>query len=285
MSWISRPKGIKLGENCVKMKINAATKIATLLKHDPRTMEAIIKISPKFNKLRNPWLRKLLAGRTTIAMASKIGGCTVEDFFEQLRPLDFEVEEMPQKDSPMRNAPPSWLLTVAPHDMKELDVRPLLDAAKDPLKEILDALKNLSQGQVLKIVNTFEPSPLIAMVGKKGFSSYSEAAAEDLVFTYFYKASEEEEREEESHLPVEDDWEELFDRFEAGLVTIDVRDLPMPQPMMRILEALDGLPAGQALFVAHKKIPVYLLPELRDRGFDYRLKEIADQHVQLLIFK
>lgn len=284
MSWISRAKGIKLEENCVQMKINAATKIATLLKHDPRTMEAIIRISPKFNKLRNPWLRKLLAGRTTIAMASRIGGCRIEDFFEQLRALDFEVEEMPQNDNPMRTAPPSWLLTVAPHDMEELDVRPLLDAAKDPLKEILGALKNLSQGQVLKIVNTFEPSPLIAMVGKQGFSSYSEAAAEDLVFTYFYKVSEQ-EGEEESHLPVEDDWEELFSRFEIGLVTIDVRHLPMPQPMMRILEALDGLLAGQALFVVHKKIPLFLLPELRDRGCDYRIKEIADQHVQLLIFK
>lgn len=266
------------------MKINAATKIATLLKHDPRTMEAIISISPRFEKLRNPLLRKLLAGRTTIAMASKIGGCTLEDFMAQLRPLGFEAEEVAQAYSPVLNAPPYWLLTVPLHDIEELDVRPLLSDGNDPLKEILDALKNLAPSRVLKIVNTFEPSPLIALVGKKGFSSYSEAAAGDLVFTYFYKASEEEEGAEKNHLPVEDDWEQLFHRFDAGLVTIDVRDLPMPQPMMRILEALDGLPAGKALFVVHKKIPVFLLPELKDRGFDYRIKEIADQHVQLLIF-
>jgi len=59
----------------------------------------------------------------------------------------------------------------------------------------------------------------------------------------------------------------------------------MPKPMWAILEALERLPGGQALFVAHKKIPLYLLPELRERGFAYRIREIEDQHVQLLIFK
>jgi uncharacterized protein (DUF2249 family) len=267
------------------MKINATTKIATLLKHDPRSMEAIIRISPKFNKLRNPWLRKLLAGRTTIAMASKIGGCKVEDFFEQLKPLGFEAEEMVQEDSDKSSTPPPWLLTVTQQEMEELDVRPLLEAGKDPLKQILRALRTLPKGHVLKIANTFEPTPLILMVGKKGFTSYSEVAAEDLVFTYFFKASEAEEGTGEDSLQREDDWEELFSRFDAGLVAIDVRDLPMPQPMMQILEALETLTPSHALFVEHKKIPVFLLPEIKERGFNYRIKEIEDQHVQLLIFK
>ena len=81
------------------MKINAATKIATLLKHHPDALETIVSISPKFEKLRNPLLRRLLAGRTSIAMASRIGGCKVRDFFEQLKPLKFEVEELPPEKS------------------------------------------------------------------------------------------------------------------------------------------------------------------------------------------
>jgi len=39
------------------------------------------------------------------------------------------------------------------------------------------------------------------------------------------------------------------------------------------------------LFVYHKRIPVFLLPELRERNFDYRIKEIAPNEVRLLIFK
>ena len=51
------------------------------------------------------------------------------------------------------------------------------------------------------------------------------------------------------------------------------------------LEALEKLPASTALFVHHKRIPVFLLPELRDRKFDYRIKEIGEGEVHLLIFK
>jgi uncharacterized protein (DUF2249 family) len=58
----------------------------------------------------------------------------------------------------------------------------------------------------------------------------------------------------------------------------------MPLPMMTILEALDTLAAGTALYVYHKRIPVFLLPELAQRKFDYRIKEISAGEVHLLIF-
>jgi len=59
----------------------------------------------------------------------------------------------------------------------------------------------------------------------------------------------------------------------------------MPGPMMTILESLNDLPAGYALFVNHKRIPVFLLPELKERNFDYRIKTISEGEVNLLIFK
>lgn len=58
------------------MLINPDTKIATLLKTHPKALDAIISISTKFEKLRNPVLRKLMAGRTSISIASKIAGCS-----------------------------------------------------------------------------------------------------------------------------------------------------------------------------------------------------------------
>ena len=70
------------------MTINANTKIAALLKANPDALEAIISISPKFNKLKNPLLRKLMASRTSISMASKVAGCSVKHFFEATRTAD-----------------------------------------------------------------------------------------------------------------------------------------------------------------------------------------------------
>lgn len=264
------------------MRINSSTTIAALLKHHPDALEAIVRLSPKFGKLRNPLLRKLLAGRTTIAMAGKIGGCAVTDFFAELKPLGFEAEGNLEEETEVRKLPPKWLQHSREQEMIIMDVRPLLNAGKDPLKPVFQALNQLSEGHVLKIINSFEPSPLIALVEKKGYLSYVEAEDSATVFTYFYKASNTdalglEEVEEEG-------WEEEFDKARQ-IVEIDVRHLPMPQPMIAILEALEGISLGQALHVQHKKVPVFLLQELRERGFEYRMKEIADHDVQLLIFK
>jgi len=80
-------------------------------------------------------------------------------------------------------------------------------------------------------------------------------------------------------------WEETLQKFRDKMQTIDVRHLEMPLPMLTILEALENLPENKALFVYHKRIPVFLLPELAERKFDYRIKEISDGEVHLLIFK
>ena len=73
--------------------------------------------------------------------------------------------------------------------------------------------------------------------------------------------------------------------FADRIQKVDVRHLEMPKPMHTILEALDGLSHGTALYVYHKRIPVFLLPELVHRGFDYRIKEVEDGEVHLLIFE
>ena len=72
--------------------LNAKTKISAILKQQPDALEAIISISPKFEKLRNPLLRKLMAGRASVGMASKIAGCSIQDFYNKLTPLGFHVD-------------------------------------------------------------------------------------------------------------------------------------------------------------------------------------------------
>lgn len=269
------------------MLINANTKIAALIRQNPEALEAIVSISPKFTKLRNPLLRKVIAGRTSIAMASKIGGCEIQDFFNKLKPIGFEIDtatkavETEIKKSPL----PDFMKQVQPGEMNELDVRPLIDGGKDPLNTIIQRVKSLQPGMVLKIINSFEPTPLIHLLGKQGFISYTETISPDMVNTYFYKQSQNATELPNEVKKNEEDWDTILKQFENMLVTVDVRELEMPLPMHTILEALASLPAEKALFVYHKRIPVFLLPELEQQGFSYRIKEISDGEVQLLIFK
>lgn len=267
------------------MTITVNTKIAQILKQHPAALEAIISISPKFNKLRNPLLRKIMTSRTTIAMASKVAGCTASDFFEKLKPLGFAIDDKTEapKIEPTHQVP-VFMNTLNEKTLVELDVRPIIAADKDPFKEITEKIKQLEPGAVLNLINSFEPTPLIALLSKQGFQYFVDTVNKDLVITYFLKP----EKPVEAAAPAEKnngDWDAIIKKFENNLVMADVRQMEMPKPMMTILEALDVLADDQALYVYHKRIPVFLLPELQERKFDYRIKKTGDGEVFLLIFK
>jgi uncharacterized protein (DUF2249 family) len=269
----------------MNMVINPNTKIASILKHNPAALEAIVSISPKFEKLRNPILRKLMAGRASVSMASKIGGCRVDDLFAKLEPLGFEIDHAKTVATADEKKVPVFIQTLRKDQIIVLDVRPMLSSGRDPLSQILEKIRNLKHEQVLKILNSFEPTPLMLLLQKQGFESYAEEVNDNLVETWFYRKSNERKLEIP---PVANDphnWDEILSNFKNKLQTIDVRSLEMPLPMLTILEALDKLPAGMALYVYHKRIPVFLLPELAQRQLDYRIKEIADGEVHLLIYR
>jgi uncharacterized protein (DUF2249 family) len=269
------------------MRINEQTRIAALLKHHPDALEAIVRLSPDFKKLRNPVLRKLMAGRTSIAMAAKIGGCTPQDFFDALDGLGFEAGEAPAAaHEAAQQMLPDFLKEIPPGRLVMLDVRAMLAGGDDPLQLIQQTVKQLKASQVLKIVNSFEPVPLVRLLERQGFSAYVHTASTDLVETFFLKKDDKAAAPEPaSATPAADGWDVLLERFAGKMQPLDVRHLEMPQPMMQILEALGHLPAGQALYVHHKRIPVFLLTELKERNFDYRIKEQGEGEVYLIIFK
>ena len=270
------------------MTINAATKIAVILKQNAGALDAIVALSPKFEKLRNPILRRVMAGRTSLAMAAKIGGCKVEDFFEKLKPLGFEPDAgiVVKEEEETRKPLPEFLTSLKKEQVAELDVRPIMAAGEDPLSVIVRKVKTIQPGQVLKIINTFEPTPLMILLEKQGFASYVDTIEPDWVETYFYK-KEDSSRPVVTEAPAESEegWDAMVKQYANSTQTIDVRHLEMPGPMMTILEALETLPENSALYVYHKRIPVFLLPELAERKFGYRIKEISEGQVHLLIFR
>lgn len=267
------------------MTINANTKIAKILKENPQALEAIVSIDSKFEKLRNPVLRKLMAGRTSIGMAAKISGCGVQAFFDKLAPLGFEIEILNEDSSSEKTKPaPDFLKNISSSQIIALDVRPIIDEGKDPLSIIIAKVKEVPKGGILKITNSFEPTPLLSLLAKQGFEHFVEKINERQVDTYFYKKENKQTAIPETEDDGED-WESYLKKYENRIEYIDVKSLEMPGPMMKILSSLETLPSDFGLYVYHKRIPVFLLPELREKGFDYRIHEIADGNVHLFIFK
>ena len=266
------------------MLINANTKIAAILKHEPLALDVITGMSPKFEKLRNPLLRKLLAGRTSLDAASKMGGCTVQDFFSRLEPLGFEIDRQEIKPSSGKKPVPSFMNHLNKESMIDLDVRPILNSGRDPLNIIMQTVKSVRPGQVLRIINTFEPTPLILLLEKKGFLSYVVRENEEQTDSYFYN-SEGSANHLKTEAVVTGNWNECVLAYTGKMVELDVRHLEMPGPMMAIMESLEHLPENHALYIYHKRIPVFLLPELVQRNFEYRINELNEGHVHLIVFR
>ncbi len=172
-------------------------------------------------------------------------------------------------------------------NLVSLDVRPTLDSGEDPFKIIMEAIKVLKEEETLQIINTFEPIPLIRKLESKGYESWTERPSEGVVHTFFklnptkWVDNEVEEVVKKSKT----NFEEQLTFFGDNIRVIDVRNLEMPEPMVTILKEIETLKKDQALYVDHKKIPQFLLPELEQRDFDILYKEIDCNHTVLLIYK
>ncbi len=53
--------------------------------------------------------------------------------------------------------------------MKELDVRPILEAGGEPFNDIMEFVDALEPGESFRIWATFKPEPLFAIMASKGY--------------------------------------------------------------------------------------------------------------------
>ena len=268
--------------NSGNLVIDRDTTIKALLDaNQDEVINALVKLNRNFGKLQNPVLRKLLAKRVSIADACRIANCNISDFLRTMHSIGFKLkeseDEINQEQKFTFKRPPENLVI-------EFDVRPILAGNKDPLKEILNKVQQLKDGEYLKIINTFEPIPLIKLLQKKGYQAFTEHLNQNLVITYFFKMVEI-ETPTRSFLNTLASFEQTLLKFQENLKVIDVTMMDMPLPMHTILDELTCLGNEQALFVHHKKVPVYLLPHLHDKGYEYLIREEETGKVSILIYK
>ena len=138
-----------------------------------------------------------------------------------------------------------------PGPRAELDVRPTLAAGGEPYSLIMEAVEGLAPGETLVLRSPFEPTPLHRVLAGMGFSHVARELAPD-------------------------DWVTEYRRpGDAPALVLDVRGLQPPEPLERTLEALEDLPAAQALLQVNDRVPAFLLPLLDERGYRYRIGEDA----------
>lgn len=154
-----------------------------------------------------------------------------------------------------------------------LDVREDLRQGREPFTRIMETVA-LLHGESLRLIAPFEPVPLYRVMRELGFAH-------------------------ETNEPVRGEWHVLFQRQTQessppapatpcgcsgeAVVDVDARGLEPPEPMVRILEALARLAAGQELLARTDRRPLHLYPQLEARGYTGTTEEKSDGSFVTLI--
>jgi len=272
--------------------INSHTKISKILQENKAAIEAIASLAKPLKKLRNPLMRKIMASRVTIAEAAKMSGCTVDDFKTALQPLGFVFEEL-TSDIEANNSvfeKPQWLINASIENIHFFDVRPMLLSGNDPLKEIMQRLKSIAPQNILCIINSFIPVPLIRLLENDQALSFTEIISDTEYRTYFLKVDKQKDvavvQQDFVIMEDSDSFQQIINKYRAyRFVTMDVRSIPMPGPMEAILSQLEQLKNDEILLIHHKRIPLYLLESLANQSWIVHIHCISDTEVNMLIHK
>jgi len=175
------------------------------------------------------------------------------------------------------NASPGALANLPESRVIRVDVREDIRRGHEPLAKIMRAVEHLGTDQVLLLRAPFEPTPLYALLGKRGFGHTTERQGPDDWWVWFHRELAHPSPTSPPTGPAD------AAASHRDELLLDVRRLEPPEPMLRVLEALDRLPPGARLVVHHDRRPVFLYPQLEGRGFAHETDEPEPGLVRIVI--
>jgi uncharacterized protein (DUF2249 family) len=260
--------------------IAADVTLARLLDERPELLDVLERVHGHFAKLRNPMLRRMMAPRVTIAEAARIANVPAEALLTELRraadePAPAAVScPAPAECGCHAMAGGSGDAEPRPAELERLrpvhlDVREDIRRGDEPFAKIMGAVKSLAADQVLVLRAPFEPAPLYDVLGRRGLAHWTERHEATDWSVWFYRGDVAARAATPPPPP-------------ADLV-LDVRGLEPPQPMVAVLERLDTLAPGQTLVVVHERRPLFLYPQLDERGFTHETEDVEPGVVYIRI--
>lgn len=162
-----------------------------------------------------------------------------------------------------------------------LDVRDILRAGGEPFDAIMQSVSALAPGQSLRLLATFRPVPLFAVMEGRGFTHAAQQLPDGVWEVRFTPKGS-----------TNGDVEPANDATAAcpstafGIAptqSLDNRGLPPPEPMLRTLEAVEKLPPGAVLEVLVDREPLILYGELKTRGHAFRADKQDDACFRVVI--
>jgi uncharacterized protein (DUF2249 family) len=256
--------------------ITPDARIDRLLADHPGLVEVLAGVHPHFERLRNPLLRRIMGPRLTVTEAAAMAGMPADTLLQLLRrAVGEDAAACPAHDRTGPTAAAGEPRPAALDGVRvvEVDVRDDIRRGLEPFARIMGAVKALGADEALRLLAPFEPVPLYDVLHKRGLAHWTEPLGPGDWAIWFYRAPTGGGRATA----------DAGARGAPGLEVLDVRGLEPPQPMLRVLERLDALGPGQEVIVVHDRRPMFLYPQLEDRGFVHETTEVEPGRVEIRV--
>jgi len=168
-----------------KPPITPQTRVAELLEAYPNLEELLIQQAPAFKALKNPILRRTVARVATLEKAAQAAGIPARQLIATLRQAAGQAPEdfaSGASTLPVVESRPDWL-----DEQKvraTINADDLLAAGQVPLSRVNSALQELESKDLLKVVSSFPPAPLIEAVERAGHKTHVVQVSRELFHTY-----------------------------------------------------------------------------------------------------
>lgn len=267
------------------MVVNPTDRVLDVIRQDEGMVEVLASITPAMARLRDPSMRKVMSSLVTVEDVARMAGLDPNALASRLSRSD---ASMNQANTPGAASGPeslSWpaaLRRIPEARVIRLDVREDLRQGREPFSRIMEARRGIPVGGALCLRAIFEPVPLYAVMERQGFAHFTERISDDDWQVWFYPESA--DASVDTDQPSSQDIREP--ETEDGrddVRVLDVRGLEPPEPMVRTLAELEGLPDGHTLVQINVRVPQFLFPLLDERGFTYEVREQSSDLVRVFI--
>jgi uncharacterized protein (DUF2249 family) len=169
-----------------KPQITPQTRIGEFLDNYPELEGVLISLSPAFEKLKNPVLRRTIGRVATFQQVAVVGKIPLETIINSLRKAagQNQTNEIMNTNNNL-NENPAWFDAAAISET--LDAREMLQSGQHPLAEVIKRTSGMLSGQIFELITPFTPMPLIEKVKANGCSAYIATVTDSEIHTYFFK--------------------------------------------------------------------------------------------------
>lgn len=155
-----------------KIIISPRTRVGEVLDNYPDLETVLMGMSPAFEKLKNPILRKTIARVATLQQVAAVGGLKIDEIVNRLRNAAGQKAsvEVDTDSGYLSSDVPDWF--VPEKIVAKLNASPIINSGGSPMNEILKQANLLNPGEIFELRTPFIPAPIIDMLRTKDFRVY-----------------------------------------------------------------------------------------------------------------